>query len=99
MRTHCPLCDTRLDPASGECPACHWQAANLIVTRTPASVPPVSLTERYRGTEWDSTLGQEDLLRPHVEGGFPRARIMLVVGIVAAATVYGTIVVAMGGGI
>lgn len=54
MNAYCHRCETELDQATGICPACRWdpafapaQAANQ------PQAPAMSLTERYRGSEYD----------------------------------------------
>jgi len=54
MNAYCPDCETELDQRTGICPACRWDpyAASLRSTAQPRA-PEMSLTERYRGTQYD----------------------------------------------
>ena len=84
MNAYCPSCETELDQATGICPACRWDP---FVLAAQAEVKPVvrqrSLTEQYRGTEYDTPRGvravhverrRRHLPRSDVRAGRPRCR-------------------------
>jgi uncharacterized Zn finger protein (UPF0148 family) len=94
MNAYCPECETDLDQATGICPACRWDPtmAALEAKSQPAG-PEMSLTERYRGTQYDITLQQaafDDAT--HVS----RGRAFVLVGLVAGVALYGFIMTSMG---
>lgn len=95
MNAYCPLCETDLDPRSGVCPACRWQNAAILSVARPGAAARMTLTERYRGTEWDSSLAGGTVTVPR-HGGIPRGPAMLLVGILALGGVYGAIMAMMG---
>ena len=86
MNAYCPDCETELDQSTGICPACRWDPL-LSSAQQPArpAEPEMSLTERYRGTQYDVRLEV-------ASGGFPgvtRGRVFVIVGLLAAAGLYG----------
>lgn len=95
MNAYCPECETDLDPSTGICPACRWDpliSTDIRTIRT-AQQPEMSLTERYRGTQYDFTL-QSELVSS--QQGVSRGRAFVLVGLVAVATVYGLMLSMMG---
>lgn len=95
MSAYCPECETDLDPSTGICPACHWDPLISTDVRTVRATqhPEMSLTERYRGTQYDFMLQSEMAGSP---AGVSRGRLFVLVGLVAAGTVYGLMLTLMG---
>lgn len=93
MNSYCPECETELDLTTGICPACRWDpmAARATVT-TQAEEPEMSLSERYRGTQYDHTLEQTMDDRAHDS----RGRAFVVVALVAGVALYGGVMTTMG---
>jgi len=93
MNAYCPDCETELDQSTGICPACRWDPL-LASARQPALVAEreLSLSERYRGTEfdtyWQATVSQNT--------GISRGRAFVIVGLVAAASLYGVVLGVLG---
>ena len=54
MPTRCPRCTSMLDATTAFCSACGWSAPYL-VRRQAAQSAELTFTERYRGTEYEST--------------------------------------------
>jgi hypothetical protein len=99
MNPFCPLCETDLDPVSGACPACRWQHATVATAPAARAAPvrrPTSLTERYRGTEWDTSMHTSGTATVRSPSGIPKARLLLVVGLFAVGGIYGAIMTMMG---
>jgi len=94
MNAYCPDCETELDQATGICPACRWDP---MIARTSAvsqfQEQELSLTERYRGTEFDITLEQMSM---HERSGVSRGRAFVVVALVFGVALYGVVISAMG---
>jgi len=92
MNAYCPDCETELDQSTGICPACRWDP--LLAVQQPALLTEreMSLTEKYRGTQYD----------PHPElamagnSGISRGRAFVIMGLVAAAAVYGIVLALIG---
>jgi hypothetical protein len=100
MNAYCPECETDLDSATGICPACRWDPESAIETsgvrviRT-TTTPELSLTERYRGTAYDfstlsGALGESGT-------GISRVRTLVIIGLIGAAVLYGTVLTLMMG--
>lgn len=94
MNAYCPECETELDITTGICPACRWDP---MVTRTvvePSSEPDyeVSLTERYRGTNFDISTQQAAVEGTHVS----RGRAFVLLALAAGVVLYGGVMSAMG---
>lgn len=86
MNAYCPECETELDQATGICPACRWDPLLSAARRSQAPVePPMSLTERYRGTPYDIQAKAMPKRSDHLS----RGRLFVVVAMVAAAGLYG----------
>jgi len=87
MNAYCPDCETELDQSTGICPACRWDP--LLSTAQPPVQPAesaMSLTERYRGTEYD--LGTQYVASSAASSGVSRGRAFVVLGLLAAASLY-----------
>jgi hypothetical protein len=93
MNSYCPECETELDLTTGICPACRSDpmAARAVVT-TRTEEPEMSLTERYRGTQYDVTL--EQAMDDHAN--VSRGRSFVIVALVAGVVLYGGVMSAMG---
>ena len=85
----CPHCETQLDEATGICPACRYD---------PHEAPPpapvdaaTSLTERYRGTEYDSQLALAPAMIERRRGpaSIAKAKLFLVGGVLVLFALYG----------
>jgi hypothetical protein len=100
MSAYCPHCETDLDEATGICPACRWnsRAAALLAQSAELKAQELeqeaarSLTERYRGTQYDIAAERVAL----AQGGVSRARAFVVVALIAGLVLYGVIISAMG---
>ncbi len=94
MNAYCPECETELDQNTGICPACRWDpTAVALAVRPQTDEPNLSLTERYRGTQYDISLEQAAF---HEATSVSRARSLVLVGLVAAIALYGVGMSAMG---
>ena len=95
MNAYCPECETDLDPSTGICPACRWDPLISTAVRDVSTVqqPEMSLTERYRGTQYDFSL-QSAMVSSHQ--GVSRGRAFVIVGLIAAVSLYGVVMGAMG---
>ena len=97
MNAYCPECETDLDQTTGICPACRWDP---IISQDPQAVetdqePEMSLTERYRGSEYDIAMVQAAV--GHAPNtGVSRGRAFVVVGLVSGAIMYGIGLAIMG---
>jgi hypothetical protein len=93
MSAFCPQCETDLDPRTGACPACRWSPFThpSLTPSEPRST--MSLTERYRGTQWESPLAPYPVSE---SSSISRGRVFVLVALVALAAVYGVIMVQMG---
>ena len=93
MNAYCPECETELDITTGICPACRWDplVARTVATPRAESEPEMSLTERYRGTRFDFSQ-QIAVEETHVS----RARVFVLVSLVAGVVLYGGVMSAMG---
>lgn len=94
MNAYCPECETELDITTGICPACRWDP---MVARTDIEVPSepeqeLSLTERYRGTQFDVSLQQAAVEGTHVS----RGRAFVLLALAAGVVLYGGVMSAMG---
>lgn len=94
MNPYCPLCETDLDPATGICPACRWQHVTARAQPEKPSPERVSLTERYRGTEWDSSFAT--ISAPSGHQGISRGRLFVLAGLLLVVGVYGAVVATVG---
>ncbi len=93
MSAYCPECETDLDQATGICPACRWDPMMVARSRPATTTEPErSLTERYRGTDFD--ILTQDLAVSR--NGVSRGRLFVVVGLVGAAALYATGLMMMG---
>jgi hypothetical protein len=93
MNAYCPTCETDLDQATGICPACRWDPY-VATSAQPVqeSGPELSLTERYRGTQFDITVSEQATRRSELS----RGRSFVVVTLVAGAALYGVVMTMMG---
>lgn len=92
MNAYCPDCETELDQNTGICPACRWDPLMASSRQAAESVQPeMSLTEKYRGSQYDS-------YTPTItaDAGVSRGRAFVIMGLVAAAAVYGVVLALMG---
>lgn len=99
MNAYCPECETELDQATGICPACRWNPTAIALAAQPQhQEPELSLTERYRGTEYDFTLEQAaiDEAVMSASSGFSRGRAFVLVALVLGIALYGVVIAAMG---
>ena len=86
----CPHCETQLDAATFICPACRWDP--LAPAQDAAGTDgAVSLTERYRGSEYSSS----PVANPALEMRAPtsptnRVRTIVLVGFVLLLGLYGS---------
>ena len=94
MNAYCPECETELDITTGICPACRWDplVARTVERPRTESEPEMSLTERYRGTRFDVQQQQMAMDETHVS----RARVFVLVTLVAGVFLYGGVMSAMG---
>jgi hypothetical protein len=85
----CPHCETQLDEATGICPACRWDP--LSEPEPAAPEPVLSLSERYRGTPYDSNAATAQLAAEDARpaGVAPKAKLLLIVGVLALFGLYG----------
>lgn len=93
MSAYCPECETDLDQATGICPACRWDPAIAASSRQVR--PPetgLSLTERYRGTQYDVSAGDTFVRRD----GVSRGRSFVIVSLLAGVALYGVVIALMG---
>jgi hypothetical protein len=89
----CPHCETQLDAATFICPACRWDP--LAPTDPKASQDPdaqLSLTERYRGTQY-STAQLAPALVQAPASQVSKVRTIVVVGLVLLLGMYGAMLV------
>jgi hypothetical protein len=93
MNAYCPKCETELDQATGICPACRWDPHLAAPAQSAeATGPELSLTERYRGTQFDVSLS-DGATR---SGGISRGRSFVVVALVAGVALYAVVMTMMG---
>ena len=87
MNAYCPDCETELDQNTGICPACRWDPLASAAQQQPvqSNVPEMSLTERYRGTEYDIRAQYV----ANQGASVSRGRTFVLVGLLAAAGLYG----------
>lgn len=89
----CPHCETQLDAETFICPACRWDPlAPSEETHQPDAG--LSLTERYRGTQYSSSPVAAPVLarhQPTVHAS--RVRTFVIVGFVALLGMYGSMLV------
>jgi uncharacterized Zn finger protein (UPF0148 family) len=94
MNAYCPECETELDQNTGICPACRWDPTVVALAAAPkADERTMSLTERYRGTEYDVSLHQAAF---NDATTVSRGRAFVLVGLVAGVGLYGVAMSAMG---
>ena len=79
MNAYCPDCETELDQSTGICPACRWDPLLSTAQAAQPTAPQISLTERYRGTEYD--LRSEYMVAPIAT--VSRGRTFVLVGLAA----------------
>ncbi len=93
MNAYCPECETELDQATGICPACRWDPIVAQNVAAPLQEEPeMSLTERYRGTNYDISAVELIDEGPSV----PKARAFVLVALIAGAGVYGLLISSLG---
>jgi hypothetical protein len=84
----CPHCETQLDDATGICPACRWDPAE-VAPPAPAEPEP-SLMERYRGTEYDSQAAIAPMMVHRASSGpTTKAKLLLMAGVLTLVGLYG----------
>ena len=89
----CPHCETQLDAATFICPACRWDPL------APAQEPggdqaALSLTERYRGSEYSSSPVAASTLEMRAPTSpTNRVRTIVIVGMVLVLGLYGSMLV------
>jgi len=95
MNAYCPECETELDVTTGICPACRWDPMTVRAVAAPDPEPErdMSLTERYRGTNYDISM-HEAAMDEHA--GVSRGRVFVIIALVAAVVLYGGVMSAMG---
>jgi hypothetical protein len=95
MSAYCPECETDLDPTTGTCPACRWDpdvAQGYRTVRRPRT-DEGSITDRYRGTAYDSSVQLAEVV--HVAPTVSRGRVFVVIGLVIGIVVYGVVLTSM----
>jgi hypothetical protein len=89
----CPHCETQLDSVTFICPACRWDP----LATTEGSDQPdtqLSLTERYRGTQYSTSMGPVAVLEQQAPpASTSRVRTFIVVGFVVLLGLYGSMLV------
>ena len=95
MNAYCPECETELDVTTGICPACRWDPlmARAAAVEQEETDREISLTERYRGTNYDVSMHQAAM---DEQAGFSRGRAFVLVGLVGGVVLYGGVMSAMG---
>jgi hypothetical protein len=84
----CQLCETQLDEDTHTCPACGWDPHTP--PPAPDPEPQLSLTERYRGTDYASSMVPALALDPRPSSRVGKARVALIVAFLAVIGLYGT---------
>jgi hypothetical protein len=93
MNAYCPDCETELDQATGICPACRWDPLlGTAAAPVASSQPQASLTEQYRGTEFDMS----SQLVASRNGNVSRGRTFVIIGLLVAAGLYGIVLGVLG---
>jgi hypothetical protein len=95
MNAYCPECETELEPNSGVCPACRWDSGfskGSGVVRTSRTTEG-SISDRYRGTAYDSTVQFTQVVDP--DAGVSRGRTFVIVGLVVGVVLYGLVLSSM----
>ena len=88
MNAYCPECETDLDQVSGICPACRWDPYLVTPQPTKRPKPGESLTERYRGTPYE-THWESVVTAPHAT--ISRGRAFVIVALLALGAFYGVV--------
>ena len=90
----CPHCETQLDAVTFICPACRWDP---LAPPDQAEDPEagLSLTERYRGTQYSSsTIAAAPAIAQHAPANpTSRVRTFIIVGFVLLLGMYGSMLV------
>ena len=95
MNAYCPECETELDQATGICPACRWDPTAIALAVKPQpQEPEMSLTERYRGTQYDISMQQAAM--SDTQAGVSRGRAFVLIALVAGVALYGFVMSAFG---
>ena len=94
MNAYCPECETDLDQTTGICPACRWDPLLSTETQTEEMEPEpqLSLTERYRGSDYDLSvdeLAMDPLAAGRTNSGVSRGRAFVIVSLIAGSILYG----------
>ena len=97
MNAYCPECETELDQTTGICPACRWDPiiSNESLAVETTEDPEMSLTDRYRGTQYDIAMDQAAVGQA-THTSVSRGRAFVVVGLVAGSIMYGIGLAIMG---
>ena len=92
MNAYCPECETELDQEAGICPACRWDP--YIVAPKPTKIAKLegSISERYRGTPYDSQWQEAVASSSSVS----RGRVFVITAMLAVAGFYGVILAVLG---
>ena len=95
MNAYCPECETELEATTGICPACRWdpEVVNGYSTVRKSRTSEGSITDRYRGTAYDSTVQLAEMT--HVESSISRGRVFVVFGLIVGIVVYGVVLTSM----
>jgi hypothetical protein len=96
MNAYCPECETELDPTSGICPACRWDAGfskGYSTIRT-GQASEGSISDRYRGTAYDSSVQFAEVIH-HTDNGISRGRTFVIIGLVIGVIFYGVVLTSM----
>jgi hypothetical protein len=93
MNAYCPECETDLDVTTGICPACRWDPTAAALEAQAAEEPEQSLTERYRGTQYDISLQQAAF---NDATTVSRGRAFVLMALVGCVALYGVAMGAMG---
>ncbi len=89
----CPHCETQLDAVTLICPACRWDPLAPPEEGAAPSAE-LSLTERYRGTQYSSSVPATPVLAPQITAPTTsRIRTLIIVGFVALLGLYGSMLV------
>ncbi|MEZ4596397.1 MAG: hypothetical protein R3C32_05860 [Chloroflexota bacterium] len=89
----CPHCETQLDAETFICPACRWDPL-APPEADGAPEAKLSLTERYRGTQYSSSVPAAPVLAQHMPAqSTSRIRTFIIVGFVLLLGMYGSMLV------
>lgn len=92
MNAFCPKCETELDQSTGVCPACRWDPYVVASKPTKAPRSTGSISERYRGTPYDTRWDGVVISGPAVS----RARVFVIASLLMVVGVYAVVLAVMG---